>query len=137
MKSKFKYILLFFVGFSIGMGLATIFSPTSPDMTTEEEEYSWTQKQAEEEMEAIYNLLATQAFTMRTNMNLALKTNHYLTHSKKEQKPAITCPECLETHKEYVEGMPPLRGGNKMYFDRYYRQPLEKYLQDHPTVETE
>jgi len=137
MKSKFKYVLLFFVGVSIGMGLATMFSQKPSGTPTEEERYSWTQQQAEEEMTAIYNLLATQAFTMRTNMNLALKTNHYLTHSKKDEKPTITCPECLETYKGYVEGMPPLRGGNKMYFDKHYREPLEKYLQDHPTVETE
>lgn len=129
MKSGLRYVIFFCIGLSIGIACKWFTQEPTPTKENQEEKYSWTQEQAEEEMTAIYNLLATQAFTMRTNMNLALKTNHYLTHSKKDEKPALTCPECLKTYKEYVEGMPPLRGGNKMYFDRHYREPLERYLE--------
>ena len=132
MKSGLKYVIFFFIGLSMGIAWKWFTQEPTPTKEGQEEKYSWTQEQAEEEMTAIYNLLATQAFTMRTNMNLALKTNHYLTHSKKDEKPALTCPECLKTYKEYVEGMPPLREGNKMYFDKFYREPLERYLEQNP-----
>ena len=35
---------------------------------------------ANEEIKAIYELLSESDFTSRANMNLAAKTNHYITH---------------------------------------------------------
>ena len=66
-----------------------------------------------EELDSVYQLLSAQAFSIRTNMNLSLKTNHYLTHEFHED----ICPDCLEHYKYLVENMPPLPEADQAWFD--------------------
>ena len=82
----------------------------------------------EEELDSIYQLLAAAAFTQRTNMNLSVKTNHYLTHPKGQhgEKPNLTCEECWKGFEQLVKNMPPMPGGNGVYWDHFYKQPYEK-----------
>jgi len=82
----------------------------------------------EEELNSIYQLLGAAAFTNRTNMNLASKTNHYITHDKGQlgHKPDVACEECWKHFEHVVTKMPELpQDGNGSYFDSFYRQPYE------------
>ena len=74
-----------------------------------------------EELDSVYQLLSAQAFSIRTNMNLSLKTNHYLTHEFHED----VCPDCLEHYKYLVENMPPLPEADQVWFDFFNKDLVE------------
>ena len=74
-----------------------------------------------EELDSVYQLLSAQAFSIRTNMNLSLKTNHYLTHEFHED----ICPDCLEHYKYLVENMPPLPEADQAWFDFFNKDLVE------------
>ena len=101
-----------------------------PSETTQadEEWTAWDLEQAEIEMKAIYQLLAANAFTNRTNMNMSFKTNQYMKKVMEEQNidPAIEKEASIKYLEHIVKNMPELEGGNKAYFDTFYRQPLEQ-----------
>ena len=82
----------------------------------------------EEELNSIYQLLGASAFTARTNMNLAVKTNHYITHPQGRlgRPPNLACQQCWKNFEEFVTKMPTLpNDGNGAYFDAFYRKPYE------------
>jgi len=94
----------------------------------DEEWTAWNLEQAEIELKAIYQLLAANAFTSRTNMNMSFKTNQYMTKVMEERDIDRTIDKdaTIEYLEHIVENMPELEGGNKTYFDTFYRQPLEQ-----------
>ena len=94
----------------------------------EEEWASWNLTQAEKELNAIYGLLAAEAFTGRMNMNMSFKTQQYIKKVMEAQSidPEIDKEVALEYLGYIVDNMPELEGGNKTYFDTFYREPLEK-----------
>jgi enamine deaminase RidA (YjgF/YER057c/UK114 family) len=75
-----------------------------------------------EELDAIYELLSAQAFSIRTNMNLSLKTNHYLTHEFSEQ----LCPDCLVHYEYLVENMPEMPERDQVWFDFFNKDLVEE-----------
>ena len=81
----------------------------------------------EEELNSIYQLLAAAAFTNRTNMNLASKTNHYITHPKGQlgEGPSVACEECWKHFEDIATNMPTLPPANEAYYDAFYRKPYE------------
>ena len=87
-----------------------------------------------EELDSVYQLLSAQAFSIRTNMNLSLKTNHYLTHEFHED----ICPDCLEHYKYLVENMPPLPEADQAWFDFFNKDLVElaeKILEEKETTD--
>ena len=84
---------------------------------------------ATEELEAIYNLLSAAAFTNRANMNLAAKTNHYITHpqGRDGRPPNVACEECWQEFSYVVENMPKMDPPNEAYFDSFYRQRYRQW----------
>jgi len=90
----------------------------------------------EEELNSIYQLLGAAAFTQRTNMNMSIKTNHYLTHPKGQhgQKPDLTCEECWKGFEHLVQNMPPMPGGNGTYWDTFYKKPYEEMKKQRGTI---
>ena len=98
------------------------------ESTLDEEWTSWDLTQAEKELNAIYGLLAAEAFTGRMNMNMSFKTQQYIKKVMEAQSidPEIDKEVALEYLGYIVDNMPELEGGNKTYFDTFYREPLEK-----------
>ena len=78
-----------------------------------------------EELDSVYELLSAQAFSIRTNMNLSLRTNHYLTHEFHED----ICPDCLEHYQYLVEKMPPMPERDQIWFD-YFNKDLVDMAKD-------
>ena len=74
-----------------------------------------------EELDSVYQLLSAQAFSIRTNMNLSLRTNHYLTHEFHED----ICPDCLEHYQYLVEKMPPMPERDQIWFDFFNKDLVD------------
>ena len=74
-----------------------------------------------EELDSVYELLSAQAFSIRTNMNLSLRTNHYLTHEFHED----ICPDCLEHYQYLVEKMPPMPERDQIWFDFFNKDLVD------------
>lgn len=111
-------IITLFLCFWTGMmfGRITV-SKTNVEQTAEvyDDKYK-------EELDAIYELLSAQAFSIRTNMNLSLKTNHYLTHEFSEQ----LCPDCLAHYEYLVENMPEMPERDQVWFDFFNKDLVEE-----------
>ena len=128
MTKKIYVTITLFITLAIGV-LGGYQYGTHQGVTPPNEEWTaWDLEQAEIELDAIYHLLAASAFTSRTNMNMSFKTNQYMTKVMEEQDidPAIDKAATIEYLEHLVENMPELEGGNKMYFDTFYREPLER-----------
>ena len=84
---------------------------------------------ANEEIKAIYELLSASAFTSRANMNLAAKTNHYITHpqGRDGRPPNTACDECWQEFAYVVENMPKMDPPNEAYFDAFYRHRYRQW----------
>ena len=84
---------------------------------------------ANEEIKAIYELLSASAFTARANMNLAAKTNHYITHpqGRDGRPPNTACEECWQEFSYVVENMPKMDPPNEAYFDSFYRHRYREW----------
>ena len=89
---------------------------------------AWNLEQAENEVKAIYHLLEASAFTDRTNMNMAFKTNQYIEKVMEEQgiDPTIDKEVLIERLEYLVENMPEMDGANKMHFYRFYVLNLQR-----------
>jgi len=74
-----------------------------------------------EELDAVYELLSAQAFSIRANMNLSLKTNHYLTHEFHEK----LCPDCIEHYQYIVEKMPEMPERDQVWFEFFNKTLTE------------
>ena len=55
------------------------------DKKTEEQITQAYEEKYREELDAVYELLSAQAFSIRANMKLSLKPNHYLKHEFHEK----------------------------------------------------
>ena len=75
-----------------------------------------------EELDAIYELLSAQAFTLRSNMNLSLDTNHYLTHEFHK----VLCPDCVKHYEYIVEKMPPMPERDQVWFEFFNKSLVEQ-----------
>jgi len=84
----------------------------------------------EEELDSVYQLLSGMIMTQRLNMNLSLKTNHYLEHGFSED----VCVDCLKHYKNIVENMPELPERDQLWFDRIYKESLERALEENPSI---
>ena len=83
----------------------------------------------EAEISAIYQLIEGMAVGIRTNMNLAVKSAHYLEHSRAIPQGGFTvaeCPECLLVYNQYVQLMPDQPGYNGWYFKKFYKEPIQQ-----------
>ena len=83
----------------------------------------------EAEISAIYQLIEGMAVGIRTNMNLAVKSAHYLEHSRSIPQGGFTvaeCPECLLVYNQYVQLMPDQPGYNGWYFKKFYKEPIQQ-----------
>jgi len=83
----------------------------------------------EAEISAIYQLIEGMAVGIRTNMNLAVKSAHYLEHSPPVPQGGFTvaeCPKCLMIYNQYVQLMPEQPGYNGWYFKKFYKEPTER-----------
>ena len=89
------------------------------DKKTEEQITQAYEELYREELDSVYELLSAQAFSIRTNMNLSLRTNHYLTHEFHE----TLCPDCIEHYQYLVEKMPPMPERDQVWFD-YFNKDL-------------
>jgi len=78
-------------------------------------------KQYKKELDAVYELLSAQAFSIRTNMNLSLKTNHYLTHEFHEK----LCPDCIGHYQYIVEKMPEMPERDQAWFEFFNKTLTE------------
>jgi hypothetical protein len=85
----------------------------------------------EQELQGIYNLLSSCAFTGRTNMNLSFSTNRYLEKVMLENglDPEIDRRDLIEYYEYMVNNMPSIDKDHDIYFDEYYRKKL-KLLKD-------
>tara|TARA_R110000824_G_scaffold9415_4_gene42153 strand:+ start:43991 stop:44392 length:402 start_codon:yes stop_codon:yes gene_type:complete len=128
MTNKIYIIIALFITLTVGAVGGYQYGTHQKANSPNEEWTAWDLEQAEIELDAIYHLLAAHAFTSRTNMNMSFKTNQYMTKIMKEQDidPAIDKAATIEYLEHLVENMPELEGGNKMYFDTFYRAPLER-----------
>jgi hypothetical protein len=126
--TKKIYAIIMFIILTIG-AIGGYQYATHQEVTPPNEEWTaWDLEQAEIELDAIYHLLAAHAFTSRTNMNMSFKTNQYMIKVMEEQEidPAIDKGATIEYLEHLVKNMPELEGGNKVYFDTFYREPLER-----------
>ena len=83
----------------------------------------------EAEISAIYQLIEGMAVSIRTNMNLAVKSAHYLEHSPPMSQGGFTvneCPKCLLVYNQYVQLMPEQPGYNGWYFKKFYKEPIQQ-----------
>ena len=83
----------------------------------------------EAEISAIYQLLQGMSVSIRTNMNLAVKSAHYLEHSPPVPQGGFTvaeCPKCLMIYNQYVQLMPDQPGYNGWYFKKFYKEPIQQ-----------
>ena len=67
--------------------------------------------------------------SIRTNMNLAVKSAHYLEHSPPVPQGGFTvaeCPKCLMIYNQYVQLMPDQPGYNGWYFKKFYKEPIQQ-----------
>tara|TARA_R100001143_G_scaffold62320_1_gene65304 strand:- start:46 stop:456 length:411 start_codon:yes stop_codon:yes gene_type:complete len=83
----------------------------------------------EAEVSAIYQLLQGMSVSIRTNMNLAVKSAHYLEHSPPLAQGGFTvneCPKCLVVYNQYVQLMPEQPGYNGWYFKKFYKEPIQQ-----------
>lgn len=83
----------------------------------------------EAEISAIYQLLQGMSVSIRTNMNLAVKSAHYLEHSPPVSQGGFTvaeCPKCLMIYNQYVQLMPDQPGYNGWYFKKFYKEPIQQ-----------
>ena len=83
----------------------------------------------EAEISAIYQLLQGMSVSIRTNMNLAVKSAHYLEHSPPVPQGGFTvaeCPKCLLLYNQYVQLMPEQPGYNGWYFKKFYKEPIQQ-----------
>ena len=81
------------------------------------------------EISAIYQLIDGMAVRIRTNLNLAVKSAHYLEHSRSIPQGGFTvaeCPECLLVYNQYVQLMPDQPGYNGWYFKKFYKEPIQQ-----------
>ena len=92
------------------------------DKKTEEQITQAYEEQYKEELDAIYELLSAQAFTLRSNMNLSLETNHYLTH---EFHKAL-CPDCIKHYEYIVEKMPHMPERDQVWFEFFNKSLIER-----------
>ena len=85
----------------------------------------------EQELQGIYNLLSSCAFTSRTNMNLSFETNRYLEKVMLDKgiEPEIDLRDLIEFYEHIVNNMPSIDKDHDVYFDEYYRKRL-KLLKD-------
>jgi hypothetical protein len=88
---------------------------------TEEQITQAYEEQYRKELDAVYELLSAQAFSIRANMNLSLKTNHYLTHEFHEK----LCPDCIEHYKYIVEKMPEMPERDQAWFEFFNKTLTE------------
>lgn len=95
------------------------------DRKTEEQITEMYEEQYKKELDAVYELLSAQAFSIRTNMNLSLKTNHYLTHEFHKK----LCPDCIEHYQYIVEKMPPMPERDQIWFD-YFNKTLTEIAEE-------
>ena len=91
------------------------------DVKTEEQITQAYEEKYREELDAVYELLSAQAFSIRANMNLSLKTNHYLTHEFHEK----LCPDCIEHYKYIVEKMPEMPERDQVWFEFFNKTLTE------------
>ena len=119
------------IGFFVG-GMS--FGDYRAEKLTKEQIAEMYEEQYREELDAVYELLSAQAFSIRSNMNLSLKTNHYLTHEFHE----TLCPDCIEHYKYIVEKMPEMPERDETWFN-YFNKTLteiaEKISQEDPGLE--
>lgn len=92
------------------------------DVKTEEQITQAYEEQYKEELDAIYELLSAQAFTLRSNMNLSLDTNHYLTHEFHK----VLCPDCVKHYEYIVEKMPPMPERDQVWFEFFNKSLVEQ-----------
>jgi hypothetical protein len=95
------------------------------DRKTKEQITEMYEEQYKKELDAVYELLSAQAFSIRTNMNLSLKTNHYLTHEFHKK----LCPDCIEHYQYIVEKMPPMPERDQIWFD-YFNKTLTEIAEE-------
>ena len=69
--------------------------------------------------------MSAQAFSIRANMNLSLKTNHYLTHEFHEK----LCPDCIEHYQYIVEKMPEMPERDQVWFE-YFNKTLTEIAKE-------
>ena len=91
------------------------------DKKTEEQITQAYEEQYRKELDAVYELLSAQAFSIRANMNLSLKTNHYLTHEFHEK----LCPDCIEHYQYIVEKMPEMPERDQVWFEFFNKTLTE------------
>ena len=91
------------------------------DKKTEEQITQAYEEQYRKELDAVYELLSAQAFSIRANMNLSLRTNHYLTHEFHEK----LCPDCIEHYKYIVEKMPEMPERDEVWFEFFNKTLTE------------
>jgi hypothetical protein len=104
-------ILVFWVGFFLGQ--FAFKTPVKAEVYEEE---------FHKELDSIYRLLASMSATQRLNMNLSLKTNHYLEHEFNKD----ICPDCLKHYRYLVDNMPELPEQQQQTFDMLYSKPLQE-----------
>ena len=83
----------------------------------------------EAEISAIYQLIEGMAVGIRTNMNLAVKSAHYLEHSRPISQGGFAvaeCPKCLMVYNQYVQLMPEQPGYNGWYLKKFYKEPTDQ-----------
>ena len=93
-----KYIYLSIVVLaSIGLS-CFFFSQQTTERKEAKEDISAMYLENEENIKAIYSLLAVQSSHIRTIMNMNISRSHWQTHE--ERTAQIECEECLEIYKE-------------------------------------
>ena len=107
------------IGFFVG-GMS--FGDYRAEKLTKEQIAEMYEEQYREELDAIYELLSAQAFTLRSNMNLSLETNHYLTHEFHK----VLCPDCVKHYEYIVEKMPPMPERDQVWFDYFNKDLVER-----------
>ena len=86
------------------------------------------------EISAIYSLMEGISVGIRTNMNLAAQTAHYIKHSPPPAQGGFTvaeCAECLKVYELYVKRMPKQPGYNGWYFEEFYKKPIEQRVEEY------
>ena len=88
-------VLIISVGFSL-----VLFSQVKKNQETEQanNKHEDTSVPLEEDIKAIYSLLAVQSSHVRTIMNMNISRSHWQTH--KGRTPQIECEECLRIYGE-------------------------------------
>ena len=131
MKDRTRKIILGWVviisaGF-FGHWIGTKDAAQTPATSVSNEAY---EEKFKEELNSIYNLLSAMMMTERLNMNLSLKTNHYLEHDFSGD----ICVDCIKHYQNLVAKMPELPERDQIWFDRFYKHPLDRVLEENPEI---